>query len=203
MSIYSRIYYVPEVFCTWILLILITALGESCYSFQFVLQQLKLRHSVAHAACHSHICMTPKSYRFRMTFPFSNIPVSPPLILHMRPMRCRETRGLKLVSGFELDNRSSDSVHPTKPLWIQRWGGGELMKLTLKLKFTWKCKKIYRVHFFEAWNLLIYFLSVTEKKISCDSPSCFFSFSAMNVIFKEFCIWMLATQLSRLHGTGA
>ncbi|CAI9160172.1 unnamed protein product [Rangifer tarandus platyrhynchus] len=145
--------------------------------------------------------MTPKSYRFRMTFPFSYIPVSPPLILQMRPMRCRETRGLKLVSGFELDNRSFDSVHPTKNTKMR---GGETHEIDPKIKIHMKMsKKIYRVHFFEAWNLLIYFLSVTEKKISCDSSSCFFSFSAMNVIFKEFCIWMLATQLSHLHGTGA
>lgn len=58
-----------------------------------------------------------------MTFPFSYIPASPPLILQKRPMRCRETQGLKLVTEFEMDNRSSDSVHPTKPLGIQRWGG--------------------------------------------------------------------------------
>lgn len=155
MSIYSRIYYVPEVFCTWNLLILITAVGESCYSFQFVFQQLKLRHSAAHAACHS----------YQVTFPLSYIPVSPPLILQMRPMRCREIRGLKLVSEFELDNRSSDSVHPTKPLGIQRWGG-KTHEIDPKIKIHMKMsiRKFTVFSFFEAWNLLIYFLSVTEKK---------------------------------------
>lgn len=36
--------------------------------------------------------------------------------------KVQRSQGAKLVSEFGLDNRSFDSVHPTVPLGIQRWG---------------------------------------------------------------------------------
>lgn len=54
-------------------------------------------------------------------------------------MRCKDAKGLKLVSELELDNRSSDSVRPTMPLGIQRWRGEKkTCEIGPKIKITFK-----------------------------------------------------------------
>lgn len=97
-------------------------------------QQLKLRHSVACTASYSYqICRTQSPTDLGWLSHFL-LYTSPSLNFAKETHEVQRDPGLKLVTEFEMDNRSSDSVHPTKPLGIQRWGG-KTHEIDLKLKF--------------------------------------------------------------------